>query len=102
MVIRYLCVFYIKQYNIGVHDMHAHSILWTHVCKPYPYELLQRTEPADLEIHEVTISVSLSMGTSPTTKSIAPLNHRINLGKYEHPCQVENLNPDRQVTPQGT
>jgi hypothetical protein len=25
-------------------------------------------------------------GTSPTTKSTTPLNPRINLGKYEHPC----------------
>jgi hypothetical protein len=34
--------------------MHAHLPLWTHVCKPYLYEHLGRTEPTDLEIHEVT------------------------------------------------
>jgi hypothetical protein len=34
---------------------------------------LQRTEPADLEIHEITIGVSLSTRTSSTTESIAPL-----------------------------
>jgi hypothetical protein len=50
-------------------------------------------QPADLEIHEVTICASLSTGTSPTTKSIAPLNPEINPGKYEHMCQVEDLNP---------
>ena len=56
------------------------------------------TEPADLEIHEVTIGASLSTGTSPTTESIAPVNP----GKYEHPCQVENLNSDGQVLPEET
>jgi hypothetical protein len=35
-------------------------------------------EPADLEIHEVTTGDLLSMGTSPTTESIAPLNPGIN------------------------
>jgi len=72
---------------------HAHSPLWTHIRKLYLYEHLRRTEPADLEIHEVTIGTSLSTGTSPTTESIAPLNPRINLGKHEHLCQVEDLNP---------
>jgi hypothetical protein len=43
-----------------------------------PYEHLRRTEPANLEIHKVTIGASLSMGTSPTTESIEPLNPRIN------------------------
>ena len=47
-------------------------------------------ESTNLEIHEITTRVSLS---SSTTESIAPLNHRINTGKYEHPCQVEDLNP---------
>ena len=50
------------------------------------------TERADLKIHEVTISVSLSAGTSRTTESIAPLNPEINLKKYEHTYQVEDLN----------
>jgi hypothetical protein len=59
------------------------------------------TEPANLKIHEVTIGASLSTGTSPTTESVAPLNPEISSEKYEHPCQVEDLNPDRQVPPQG-
>jgi hypothetical protein len=42
------------------------------------------------------------MGTSPTIESIMPLNLKINPGKYEHPCQVEDLNLDGQVPPQGT
>jgi hypothetical protein len=46
--------FRITEYNIGAHNMHAHSSLWTHVRKPYPYEYLERTEPTDLEIHEIT------------------------------------------------
>jgi hypothetical protein len=36
---------------------------------------------------------------SPTIESIAPLNPEINPGKYEHPCQVKDLNPDEQVPP---
>jgi hypothetical protein len=60
------------------------------------------TEPVDLEIHEATTGTSLSSGTSPTTKSIPPLNPGINPGKYEHPYQVEDLNPGGQVPPQGT
>ena len=66
--------FRITQYNVDAHNTYAHSPLWTHVRKSYPYEHLRRTEPADLEIHEVTTYASLSTGTSPTTKSIAPLN----------------------------
>jgi hypothetical protein len=46
--------------------------------KPYP---MSTSEPADLEIHKVTTSASLSTGTSPTTRSIAPLNYEINLEK---------------------
>ena len=60
------------------------------------------TDPVDLEIHEVTADASLSTGTPPTTESIAPLNPRINPGKYEHPCQVGDLNSDGEVPPQGT
>ena len=44
--------------------------------------------PTNLEIDEVTTSASLSTDTSPITENIAPLNPRINLGKYEHPSQV--------------
>jgi hypothetical protein len=47
-------------------------------------------EPADLEIHEVTVYASLSMRTSPTIESIALLNPKINPEKYEHLCQVED------------
>ena len=32
------------------------------------------------------------IGMSPTTKTKTPLNHRTNLKKYEHTCQVEDLN----------
>jgi hypothetical protein len=56
----------------------------------------------NLEIVEVTTGISLSMGTSPTTERIAPLNPRINPEKYKHPCQVRDLNPGGQVPPQGT
>jgi hypothetical protein len=42
------------------------------------------------------------MGTLSTTESIAPLNPEINTEKYEHPCQVEDLNPGEQVPSQGT
>ena len=66
-----------------------------------PYEHLRRTEPADLEIHEVTMDVSLSTETSLTTESIAPLNLGINPGKYEHPYQVEDLNLGGGVPPKG-
>ena len=59
-------------------------------------------QPTDLEIHEVTTGTSLSTGMLPTTESIAPLNLRITPGKYEHPCQVKDLNPGEQVPPQGT
>jgi hypothetical protein len=47
---------------------------------------------ANLEINEVTTDVSLSMDTSPTTEKIVPLNPEINLGKYEHLCQVGDMN----------
>jgi hypothetical protein len=48
-------------------------------------------ELADLEVHEVT-GASLSTGMSPTIESITPLNLGINPEKYEHLCQVEDLN----------
>ena len=34
----------ITQYNEDVHNIHAHSPLWTHICNLYPYEHFQRTE----------------------------------------------------------
>ena len=52
--------------------MHTHTYEHTY-AKPYPYEHLRMTGPADLEIHEATTGTSLSMRMSPTTKSIAPL-----------------------------
>ena len=52
--------FRITQYNADAH--YAHSPLWTHAHKPYLYEHLQITEPADLEIHKVTTGASLSTG----------------------------------------
>jgi len=58
--------------------------------------------PAHLEIDEVTAGASLWKGVSPTTESTTPLNPEINPGKYEHTCQVKDLNPDRQLPPQGT
>ena len=60
------------------------------------------TELTDHEIHEVITDVSLSTETSPTTESIALLKPEINPGKYEHLCQVEDLNLGGQVLPQGT
>ena len=50
----------------------------------------------NFEIDEVTIDVSLSMGISSTTESIALLNPRKNLEKYKHSCQVRDLNPGGQ------
>jgi hypothetical protein len=79
--------------------MYTHSYKYTYANPTYLYKHLRRSKPIDLEIHEVTTGVSLSTGTSPTTKTIEPINPGINSGKYEHPYQVENLNPDRQVLP---
>jgi len=47
---------------------------------------------AHLEIDEVIPSASLSTETLPTTESTTPLNPKINLEKYKHTCQIENLN----------
>jgi hypothetical protein len=57
---------------------------------------------ANLNINEVTTCASLSMDTLSTTERIAPLNLGINPEKCEHPCQIEDLNPDEQVPPQET
>jgi len=47
---------------------------------------------AELEIHKVITDTLLPMGTSPATESIAPINYRMNLQKYEHSYQtVVNL-----------
>jgi hypothetical protein len=58
--------------------------------------------PTNLEIDEVATGVLLLTSTSPTIEKIAPLNHRINPGKYDDPCQIGELNPDEQVLSQGT
>jgi hypothetical protein len=65
----------------------THTHPYEHTRKPYPYEHLQKIVPTHLEIDEVTIGVSLSTRTSPTTESTTPLNLGINPIKYEHPCQ---------------
>jgi len=49
------------------HSTRTHTHPYEHVRKPYPYEHLRRTEPANLEVHEVTTGASMSTGTSPTT-----------------------------------
>jgi hypothetical protein len=36
--------FRLTQYNADTHNTHAHSPLWIHIRKPYPYEHLRRTE----------------------------------------------------------
>jgi len=53
------CLFLV-QYNADAHNTHLHSPLWIHVRKPYPYEHLRRTGPADLKIPEVTIGLPLN------------------------------------------
>jgi hypothetical protein len=68
----------------------------------YTYEHLRRTELADLEIHEVTTTASMSTGTSSTTESIASLDLGINPGKYEITRDIEDLNPGVQILSQGT
>jgi hypothetical protein len=42
------------------------------------------------------MDVSLSTVTPSVTEKIAPLNSEINPEKYEHPCQVGDLNPSGQ------
>jgi hypothetical protein len=82
----YECIFFrITQYNADVHNTHAYSPILIHLCKLYLYKHLRRTEPTNLEIHEVTTDASLSTGTSPTTESIAPLNPEINPGNNKEP-----------------
>jgi len=38
-------------------NTHAHSLLWKHVRKPYPYVHIQKTVMAYLEIDEVIVEV---------------------------------------------
>jgi hypothetical protein len=61
------------------------------------YEHLRKTIPTHLEIDEITTNGSLSTGTSSTTENTTLLNPRINPKKYEHLCQVDDLNPGTQV-----
>jgi hypothetical protein len=57
----------------------------TFIRKPYPYEHLRKTVSGNLKIDKATfIGASLSTGTSPSTKSTAPLNPEINSEKYEY------------------
>ena len=46
---RVLAYIFLVQYNADAHNMHAHSPLWTHVHKSYPYEHLRMTGLADLD-----------------------------------------------------
>ena len=46
-------------------NTHVHSTKNVHT--PYLYEHLRRTEPADLEVDEVSTGVSMLTGTSPTS-----------------------------------
>jgi hypothetical protein len=76
-----------------VQHRRSHKHTYTHLYErthahPYPYEHLRRTEPADLEVDEVTTGASLLTGTSRTTKRIAPDNPGINPGKCKRPYQV--------------
>ena len=82
-VVEYKPLFFLRITPVQTQTLntHAHSPPWTHVRKPYPYEHLQKTVPAHLEINEVTTCAS------------TPLNPRINSGKCHRPCQVEDLNP---------
>jgi hypothetical protein len=52
------------------------------------------TESADHKIHKITTDASLSMEMLSIIKSIVLLNHKINLEKYEHPCQVESYSDE--------
>jgi hypothetical protein len=75
----------VTQHNVDAHNTHAYSPAINTRLLTVPHEHIRRTEPPDLEIHEVTTGASLSTGTSLTTKSIALINSEINSGKYEQP-----------------
>ena len=83
-----------------VHAKHARTLTPINTLrKSYPYEHLRKSTPTYLDIDEVTIGVDKNVAT---IKSTIPLNPKINSEKYEHPRQVENLNPVGQVLPQET
>lgn len=52
---------------------------WTLMHTYYPYEYLQKTEPEDFEIDEVTTCISLLTNMSPTIERISQSNHEIYL-----------------------
>jgi hypothetical protein len=95
-------VFLITQVQTQTLNTYAHSPLWTHVYKPYPYEYIRNTVLTHLEIDKVTAGALLSTGTSPIIERTTSLNSGTNQEKYEHPYQVDDLNPGGQVPPQGT
>jgi hypothetical protein len=88
--------FRITQYSADAYNTHAYL--------PYPYEHLWITELTDLEIHEITTGASLSTGRHLPLKlwKYSAVKSWKNPEKYEHSCQVENLNPGGQVSPQET
>ena len=68
-------------------SMHTHPYEHIH-ANPTPMHAFERLGRLDLEIDEITTDASLSIGTSPTTESIARVNPVINLEKCEHPYQI--------------
>jgi hypothetical protein len=90
----------ITQVQMQTFNTHAHSPLKIHIRKPYLYKHLWKTVTAHLKIDEITTGTSLSTGTLPTTESTTVLNPNINLEKYEHTCQVKDLNLGGLVPPQ--
>jgi hypothetical protein len=73
---------------------HAQPTLWAPPKNQF--------RPTNLKIDEVTTGVSLLTGMSSATESISSLNLRKNSEKYEHQCQVRDLNPGGQVPAQET
>jgi hypothetical protein len=55
-----------------------------------------------LEIHEVIRAPHCRHGHHLPLNIVAPLNPETNLEKCDHPCQVDDLNPDGHVLPQRT
>ena len=68
-MLRFGWSFFFGDYTVQPNTHNAHRLT--------PYENLQRLSRQNLEINEVTTSISLSMGTSPTTESTTPLNSKI-------------------------
>jgi hypothetical protein len=66
-------------------DIHVGTITFTNSTS-YPYKYLQETMLTDPEINEVTTSVSLSAGMSPTIEKISSLIPGVNPRKQEHTC----------------